>query len=257
MLWGLGHLAIGDRRGWILLLLQPLAIAGVLVVAIGLIDGTRWLIVFPPLGALLVVWLGQAIHAYHRAIDRGAKPGGELQAALFLPAAVIVLTAFWLVGGRHGSPSATLEAYVVAWVSGRADAAVTLYASPPDPGQLDARWASQIAYLEERVTSLAGTYGESSGLDPERPFDNLRFRDPTPALDGEEAVVVDIVRRQQVQNMVLGIIPTASQETVVEQAGTRSHCDLGRRSRASPSWLPVGLLRSYVWKVDAVDIGGH
>lgn len=255
VIWGLGHLAIGDRRGWLLLLLHPLAIVGVLVVAIGLIDGTRWLVVFPPLVVLLVVWVGQAIHAYHRAIDRGAKPGGELQAALFLPVAVLVLTTFWLVGGRHGSPSATLEAYVVAWMSARPDAAVTLYASPPDVGQLDARWIAQIAYLQQRVTGLAGTYGETSGLDPDRPFDNLRFRDPIATPDGSEIVVVDIVRRQQVENMILGIIPTAGQETVlVEQAGTLR---LRLMEQVGPAWLPVGALRSYVWKIDAVDIGGQ
>ena len=102
---------------------------------------------------------------------------------------------------------------------------------------------------------MAGTYGEASGLDPDRPFDNLRFRDPTAAPDGSEVVVVDIVRRQQVENMVLGIIPTASQETVlVEQAGTLT---LRLEEQAGPAWLPVGLLRSYVWKIDVVDIGGH
>ena len=43
--------------------------------ACGLIDGTRWLVVFPPLVALLIViWIGQAVAAYHLAIRRGGQP---------------------------------------------------------------------------------------------------------------------------------------------------------------------------------------
>jgi hypothetical protein len=251
----LGHLAIGDRRGLLLLILQPLAILGVLVVAFQLIDGTRWLVVFPPLALLLVLWLGQAVHAYRRAIDLGAKPGGELQVALYLPVAVAVLTAFWLVGGKHGSPSATLEAYVVSWVSVRPDAAATLYAEPPEPAQLGAQWASEMAYLGDRVAQLAATYGPSSGLDPQRPFANLRFRDPVADLDGRELVVVDIVRSQQFQNMVLGIIPTASQQTVlVEQAGA---IRLRLEEQPANTWLSIGQLDSYAWKIDSVEIGGQ
>ena len=30
VVWGLGQLAIGDRRGWLLLLAQPLAIVGLI-----------------------------------------------------------------------------------------------------------------------------------------------------------------------------------------------------------------------------------
>lgn len=250
----MGHLAIGDRRGLLLLVLQPLAILGVLVVAFQLIDGTRWLVVFPPLALLLVLWLGQAIHAYRRAIDLGAKPGGELQVAFYLPVAVAVLTAFWLVGGKNGSPSATLEAYVVSWESGRPDAAAALYAEPPGRAQLGAQWMSEIAYLGDRVTQLAATYGPSSGLNPQLPFDNLRFRDPVADVNGQELVVVDIVRSQQFQNMVLGIIPTASQQTVlVEQAGT---IRLRLEEQPATTWLSIGQLDSYAWKIDSVQIGG-
>ena len=114
--------------------LQPLAIAALLIVGAQLIDGTRWVIVFPPLAAILAFWMAQAIHAHRRAVELGAKPGGEMQAALFLPVAVGVLTVFWLIGGRHGSPAATLEAYVVALLSGKSDAAANLYVSTNDEG---------------------------------------------------------------------------------------------------------------------------
>lgn len=252
-MWGLGHLAIGDRRGWLLLLLQPLAIAALSLVAVQLIDGTRWLIVLPPLAALLVVWLAQAVHAHQRAVELGAQPGGELQAALFLPLAVTVLTAFWLVGGRNGSPAATLEGYVVAWMSGRAESASSLYVTPPSGTDLGAAWAGQAGYLTDRVRLLAGQYGPASGLDPERPFDNLRFRDAVPTGPGRQAVDVDIVRRQRVETMVMGIIPTASQETVVvERAGTIS---LALVEQPAVDWLPFGRLSSFGWKIVGVSIG--
>src|SRR6188474_346312 len=118
LIWGLGHIAIGDRRGWLLMALQPLVIVGLLMVAVQLIDGTRWVLAFR---------VAQAIHAYRKAVELGAKPGGELQAALFLPVAVGVLTLFWLIGGRHGSPTATLEAYAVAFLTGKPEAAAHLY----------------------------------------------------------------------------------------------------------------------------------
>lgn len=254
LLWGLGHLAIGDRRGWLLMLLQPLSVAALLLVAVQLIDGTRWLIVLPPLAALLVVWLAQAIHAHQRAIELGARPGGELQAAVFLPLAVTVLTAFWLVGGRHGSPAATLEGYVVAWMSGRADTASSHYVTPVPSADLDATWAGQTAYLADRVALLAARFGPASGLDPQRPFDNLRFRDPVATGLGRQMVDVDIVRRQRVETMILGIVPTASQQTVVvERAGTIT---VSLVEQPAADWLPFGQLPSLAWKIERVSIGG-
>src|SRR5215211_7191008 len=61
VIWGLGHIAIGDRRGWLLAALQPVVIVGLLMVAAQLIDGTRWAIVFPPIAAILAFWVAQAV----------------------------------------------------------------------------------------------------------------------------------------------------------------------------------------------------
>ena len=254
LIWGLGHISIGDRRGWVLLLAQPLAIAGLVLVGVQLIDGTRWLVVFPPLAALLVVWLAQAVHAYRRAVELGAQPGGELQAGLFLPVAVAVLTTFWLIGGRHGSPTATLEGYVLAWMSGRTEAASSLYVSPPTAEGLGTTWGLQSAYLRDRIASFARQYGPTSGLDPERPFDNLRFGAPTVDGPGRQRVAVDIVRLQRVETMVLGIVPTAGQETVlVEQAGVIT---LTLVPQPPVEWLPFGRLESSAWRINGVTIGG-
>ncbi len=253
MVWGLGHIAIGDRRGWLLLLSQPLAIAGLLLICVQLMDGTRWLVILPPLAMLLVVWLAQAIHAYRRAVELGARPGGELQAALFLPLAVTVLTTFWLIGGRQGSPTATLEGYVVAWMSGRAEIAANLYVTPPAPQSLDEAWSAQSAYLADRVARLASQFGPASGLDPTEPFDNLRFGEPVAVGPGRQVVDVDIVRLRRVETMVLGIVPTASQQTVlVERAGTIT---LELVPQAPLAWLPFGRLDSQSWRIAEISIG--
>jgi hypothetical protein len=253
ILWGAGHISIGDRRGWLLLISQPLAVAALLLIGVQLIDGTRWLVVFPPLAALLIVWLAQAIHAYRRAVDLGATPTGELQAALFLPFAVTVLTLFWLMGGRHGSPAATLEGYVVAWMGGRPDAASALYETPPAWADLSQSWSVQSAYLTNRVTLLATQFGDSSGLDPTQPFDNLRFGDPVAIGPGRQSVEIDIVRRQRVETMILGIVPTAGQETVtVERAGAIT---LAMVDEPPAAWLPFGRLASSAWRIEGVTIG--
>ena len=254
VIWGLGHLAIGDRRGWLLMVLQPIAIIAWLVVAIQLIDGTRWLVTFPPLAALVVAWMAQAIHAYREAVDLGAQPGGQLQAALFLPVAVTALTLFWLVGGRHGSPTATVEGYVISWVSGRSQLASRMYITPPTPEQLESTWATQSEYLGGRVTALAAQYGPTSGLDPEQPLDNLQFSDPVAQADGRQVVTVEIVRSQQVETMILGFIPTASQETVVvEPAGAITVTLI---EQPTQDWLPgPGRLNSSAWLIENVQVG--
>ena len=253
VIWGLGHIAIGDRRGWLLMALQPLVIVGLVMVAAQLIDGTRWVIVFPPLAAILAFWVAQAIHAYRRAVELGATPGGELQAALFLPVAVSVLTVFWLVGGRHGSPTATLEAYAVAWLSDKPDAAAHLYVSPPTTETVAAGWAAQSDYLADRVGVLAQQYGPTSGLDPDEPYDNLRFGEPIPAGPGRETVAIDIVRSQRVEDTILGIVPTATQENVVvEPVGTIT---LVLVDEPVAEWLPFGRLSSQAWRIQDVTIG--
>lgn len=234
-------------------MLQPLSIGVVLVAAVQLIDGTRWLVIFPPLGALLAAWLAQALHAHRRAVELGAQPGGEMQAALFLPLAVAALTVYWLVGGRHGSPSATLETYVVAWMSHRVDNATGLYIHPPSGDALDQSWSAHSAYLTQRTSALAAQFGAASGLDPAEPFDSLRFGQPTASGPGRQVVAVDIVRRQRVETMILGIVPTAGQETVlVERAGTVT---LTLVEEPPAEWLPVARLPSFAWRIESVSIG--
>lgn len=255
LVWGLGHLMLGDRRGWLLLVLQPVAIVAVALLVVTLIDGTRWLIIFLPLVALLVIWVGQAVAAHQAAIRRGAEPGGELAIGLLLPLAVTVLTLFWLVGGRHGSPSATLQAYIEAWMADRPDVAAELFATPQPISALRAEWSAESSSIEERIRDAQATYGAESGLDPERPFNSLRFRELGGGESGDDrvAMVVEIVRNRRVESTVLGFIPTASQETVAVEEMTTIW--LERQPEQQPAWLPGFGLQSYSWKISSIDSG--
>lgn len=251
--WGLGHVMLGDRRGWLLFALQPIAIIAVALLAIDLIDGTRWLVVFPPLAALIVVWIGQAVAAHNRAVREGGEPGGEIAIALLLPLAVTVLTVFWLLGGRHGSPSATLQAYIEAWISDRPEVAATLFTTPRTTDSLSTDWAAQRAALTGRIATARATYGESSGLDPDKPFNSLRFSQATAEGEGRVGMVVEIVRSRRVETTVLGIVPTAGQETVAIERDMTIWLELQRQP--PPAWMPFGGFDSYSWRISSIEAG--
>jgi hypothetical protein len=239
LVWGLGHVALGDRRGWLLLVLQPLSIAGVVVLAAALLDSTRWILVFPALALLIVVWLGQAIHAHQRAIAAGAAGGGELQITFALPVILVAMSAFWLFGGDYGSPAATLQAYVSAWHAERVGEASDLFVEPPTEANLLAMWLAHSSHVHQRVAETAAVHGPMSGLDPNDPFAGLRFVEVDEQTTADTTVVaIDIVRRQRVETTLFGLIPTATQETVlVERAGL---VHLRALPASLPEWLPAG-----------------
>lgn len=253
MLWGLGHLGLGDRRGLILLVLQPIAIGALVVASLGLLDGTHWIFVLPAIALVLAIWLGQAVHAHQRAIGLGAAPGGELQIAWLLPLVVAAVTSFWLLGGHHGSVAATLRGYVDAWQSGRAPQAAQLFDQAVDAEDLRAAWSAQAGYLEEQISAAADQYGSASGLDPAAPFTGLRFSQLAGAEGADTAVVaVDIVRHQRIETTLFGIIPTASQVTLpVTRAGT---IQLRAAPASGPDWLPGPLKAGKVWLIERVAL---
>jgi hypothetical protein len=210
-IWGWGHVTLGDRRGWLFAVIQVLAIADWLILAVQLIDGTRWLAVFVPLVLIIVFWVGQAVHAYRRAIRLGGAPGGELQLAAFLPLVLAVFTAFWLIGGRHGSAASTVEAYMEAWQADRPDVAANLYGRvPPDQKSISDLWFSEHSTLVAELTNGQVSYGKESGLDPARPFSSLRVTQTDP-----NRFLVEVVRSERFATTLLGIVPTAGVRTVV------------------------------------------
>lgn len=252
VVWGLGHISLGDQRGVILLVLQPIAIAAVIVTSIALLDGTLWIAVLPAIAFVLAIWVGQAVHAHQRAVKLGATPTGELQIAWLLPLIVAAVTCFWLLGGHHGSVGATLREYVDAWRSGRAQAAAQLFVQPVGADDMNATWSAQASYLREQISAAADLYGPTSGLDPEAPFAGLRFSQVAAAEGADTAVVaVDIVRHQRIETTLFGIIPTASQVTLpVARAGTIQL----RAQPGGPGWLPGPLQASEVWLIERVEL---
>ncbi len=61
---------------------------------------------------------------------------------VLLPVALTVLTLFWLLGGRHGSASATLQQYIDAWMRNKPEAAAPLFAAPRSADSVRVMWAS-------------------------------------------------------------------------------------------------------------------
>ena len=215
-------------------------------------DGTRWLAVFPLLAAIIGVWLAQAVHAHRLALERGRAPGGELKVMLFLAAAALVLTGYWLVGGRHGSPSATMGAYLDAWRSGQPEMAAALFVVDRPPDQLRADWAGHDARLRADVAQAAGIHGHDAGLDPAHPFDSLRFTETDhQATPGSAAIAMDLVRLQRIESEVLGVIPTASQQTVV--IAREMVVRFALLPEPGLDWLPSGLLDSSSWQISSID----
>jgi hypothetical protein len=214
LLWGWGHVTLGYRRGWLFAILQVLALLDLLIVGVQLIDGTLWLVVFLPLVAIIVFWVAQAVSAYRRALALGGAPGGELTLAFFLPVVLAVFTGFWLVGGRHGSAAATVEAYMEAWESNRPDLALALMAGtdhgPTQLQDLTDFWANQRNLLTTRLADGQAVFGPNSGLDPARPFSSLRVTQTDAT-----TFSVEIVRSETFQTTLLGFIQTSGQRTVV------------------------------------------
>lgn len=260
LIWGWGHLAIGDRRGWLLLALQVLALAAVGLLGATLIEGSRGIVVFLAASLYLALWTGQAIDAHRRAVALGATPGGAIRILAVAPVAIVALTLLWTVVGSAGSPAAVLQRYVSAWRQGHADAGRELFRVAPEPGDLDATWRDQTGYVASRLTSLRMTYGSTSGIDPADPFGSLLFlpdapgRSDPPDLEraGERATVaIQAVRRQTVRSSFFGLFPTASQESVpAERVGSVTLVAIEREPL-------LGLARGVVWRIESVDLPPH
>jgi hypothetical protein len=161
-----------------------------------------------------------------------------------------LLTGFWLVGGRHATPSATLQDYIAAWIDNRPDSAARLFAPPQTADTVSALWTAESRVLTDRITAAEATYGGDSGLDPDHPFDNLRFSDAVTSGDGRVSMAVEIVRNERVQTTVLGIFPTAGQQTVPVETDLTIWLEQQRQPLA---WLPFAGLESSTWKISSIE----
>lgn len=254
LLWGGGHLTLGLRRGWLLVVLELVALVVLGVLAALLIEGTRWLAVLLAVIGFFVAWIGQALDAHRRAVAARGAPGGELQMAALLPIVVAVVGGFWLVGGYLGSPAATLQHYVSAWQANTPAAAQPLLAEQVDTAALGADWTAERAQLELLVSAAARRYGSQSGLDPRLPFNSLRFEEVAgERASGRAVVAVQLIRRERFETELFGIIPTAAQRTIaVRQLGL---IHLRARPAPAPWWWPAGIGNpSRVWLIDEVAL---
>jgi hypothetical protein len=228
--------------------------AALLLVGPALIQGSRWMVLFPALLLIVLAWVGQAIHAHQRAVQLGGTRGGELQIAWLLPLIVVAVTAFWLVGGQHASPAATLQQYVAAWRADRPATATRLFRERVSQDRLDGAWEQHERYLAGRVAQAAATFGSFSGLDASQPFNGLRFVEVAEERTQDVAVfAIEITRRQRIETTLFGILPTATQETVVvERVGL---VRVGAHETPPPPWLPSGeLLPSRMWLLEDVEL---
>lgn len=263
--WGLGHLTLGLRRGWLLLGAE---IAVVALLGVGLVpraQGTLSDLVFSALVLFFVAWAAQVVDAYRRAVAGAAATSDRaplLLLTLVVPATV-VFTVFWLVGGSAATPTSALQQYVADWRSGDAARACEHVVDGIDAAAVQAGWTEDEAYIEGRVRALAAELGPGSGLDPEHPFASLGFTlDSRPVGDsgaesgeageaGETAsAAIDVVRQTTVREAFLGLFPAASQRSVaVERVGT-----IRLRLVELPAPFGIGP-PDRAWRVEGVSLG--
>ena len=258
--WGLGHVLLGDRRGWLLLALEVGWLAALLA-ALPLLPTDRWLVIFGLLAGFIAIWTAQAVLAYRTAARRAGGGRGALQVGVVLAAISIAVTAYWTAGGATASPESTLQRYVSAWELGRPDRATALFVEPIAPPALTALWDDDTAVLTAQVAGLAGSHPDWH-LDVLQPYRDLRFE---PAAPGEgaspttgpdppsdaAAYAVEVVRLARLPTTFLGFIPSSRTETVVV-AVVGSITIVKRPAGVT---LPA-FSDAAVWLIDRVDIDG-
>ncbi len=227
VLWGAGHLAMGLRRGWLLLAAEVAFVAVLAVFLLPRAAGTSDDLVFTAVALFFVAWVAQAVDAYRVAAgspghEPGPGPGEEriadpgvgnatggatgkpqieahgraalLLLALVLPA-TLVFTAFWMIAGRGATPESALEHYIVAWRAGEPGRASGYLAAPRSPETLDAEWRAQQDRIASRLRVIAAGLDTSlqggEGVDPDRPFRNLEFVLEPFGSDGPGSASVD------------------------------------------------------------------
>ena len=211
------------------------------------------MLLFPGLLAIIAIWVAQALHAHQLAIERGAAPGGEMQLAWLLPLIVAVVTAFWLIGGQQASPTAVLHQYVAAWRGDRPEGAGKLFYEQVPGAEMTAAWSAHEAHLEAEVSEAARAFGPFSGLDPTQPHNGLRFTELTAQRTSDRAVfAIEITRRQRIETMLFGLLPTATQQTVVVERIGLIH--VRAYPALPPAWFPAQGISSRLWLIERLEL---
>ncbi len=216
---GWGSLVAGDIRGVGILAGAAVGLVGLVLLALPYADGTAVALVFLVGAALAIAWVAQALLAWRRAVARRATfdlptdDGGALAVLWLAPVVIVAATVFWSLAGGGASPSARAAAYAEAWWADRPERAVDGFTSPLDPAAIEAAWARQGPRLRNALVAAAAEAGPGSGIDPDRPFESIRFsQESADGGDGSTRVIrMEIVRRVQSQESLLGIVRTTSQ----------------------------------------------
>lgn len=258
VVWGWGHIRAGDRRGWLLPPLQALAVAAIVLAAPAVSTGVGVAIVFVAGTALLLAWGGVAVHAYRRAAHRRARldlPAGDGGAVLLLwlaPVAIVASSSFWAVAGSASEPGTVVAGYVADWRAGRSAAAAARFVDPPAGDDVRATWQVQRTELRNALVRLEPKAGPDGGVNPDLPFDTVRWVDAGETGDGGRLVAVEVSRREAVRGLVLGLLPVSSQRLVpLQRLGIAEL----RRVHRPDGLLPAGPW-SDEWRLVSVEIEG-
>lgn len=253
--WGLGHLELGDARGWLLLGLEIVWLAA-FGLSVALLPTDRWLAAYGLLAGFIVAWVAQAVNAYRKARARSGTNTGAAWLLTVAPFVIALLTGFWLFAGSQASPAATFERYVGAWHHDDAGAAVGLFAQPPQASVLADRWELEENLVAARITELADADPEFS-LDKENPDTNLRFdlHDPdgvdSDAGPGPVQFDVHVVRQVSLPSTFFGLVPSTRTETrIVDTVGSVT---LIRRS-VDGLFAAAG---ASVWLIESISFSGE
>lgn len=251
--WGLGHVATGDRRGWLLLASEAAAIALLIGVGLPRIEGDAFTGLFLALVLFFAVWATQAVLAYGRAERIGAAPGGAIWLLALLPVTVVFFSLFWMLGGSSATASATTERYVDAWKQDQPQIADRLLAEAAGPAALAARWVAADAAIGRRLAELSASLGPRSGLDLGDQFANLEFRQTWVATESGWPVAlvhIVLVRHVSVRSSFLGLFPTAVQQTdVLDEVGT-----LTLDAVPLPGLGFIDWPTTHVWRITAIHL---
>jgi hypothetical protein len=270
LIWGWGQLATGDRRGWLLAGLEAVSLIALVLVGWPAASGSSSDVVFLAGGLFVAAWAAVAIHAYRRAarrraiFDLVAADGGAVDLLWLSPILIVASTLFWIVGGSGSSADSTTSRYAAAWRHDQAASAGTLFAMPPTVASVHAAWARQDVRLHDELARLSASLGPDAGIDPNAPFDSLRFEpvsdnapqgsagDSVTAADTAVTISVQVVRLETVQDRFLGLFPTSAVRIVpVEELGT---------IRLRPVPLPGaygGAPTTIGWRIEALNLLGE
>ena len=249
--WGAGHIAMGSRAGWVLLVAE-IAWLAALASSLSLLETDRWLLIYALLASFLVIWIAQAAAAQRAACRRAGRTGGAVRLVAIVPVMIAVLSAFWLLGGRTASPAGTFERYVTAWETSDPGGAAGLFVTPSDAAALQSQWVADTEVVTERVGQLDDSH-QDWDLDAQHPFANLHFEyTDGPPGDGADQVTmaVQIVRVASVPGTFLGILPSIGSETQV--VATVGRATLVRVAVDSP-WP----FDASIWLIQSVHVGGE